>query len=145
VDEKVTFFYKIENKDYVLPNNVKQYTNSFVLDKIYKLALESGKYSKFRIDKKFPIGSFERLYKKWVENSLNQSFGNIVYIYELNNDIVGLLTFKDEKEIGTISIISVDKNLRGKGIGSDLIKTAFYYYVEKNIFTITVSTQKKMY
>jgi len=142
VDKKITYYQKLEEKKYELPSNVEEYLENFVDDAMYSLAIEGGKYSRFRTDKNFPDGSFEKLYKKWIENSLNKTFADVIYVYKQEKLIKGILLLKIINDIGIISLISVDQNLKRKGIGTKLINTAYYYFYKNNIYNIEVVTQK---
>jgi len=141
VDKKTTFYQKIEPKQYQLDSNIEIYNQNTLTPELIELALQSGEFSRFKVDKNFPAGSFEKLYTKWIENSVNKQFDDAVYVYKIENKIVGLLTLKDKQNIGTISLIGVDQSVRGQNIGSKLIQKTFYHYSQKNIFDIEVVTQ----
>lgn len=141
VDKKVTYYQKIKKKQYILDKNIELYNLNSVTPELLELALQSGEFSRFKVDPKFPKGSFEKLYTKWIENSVNKKFDDAVYVYIIENSIKGLLTLKDKDNIGTISLIGVDKTVRGQSIGSKLTEATFYHYSNKNIFDIEVVTQ----
>jgi len=55
-------------------------------DEIYSLAYESGKFSRFKLDPAFTEIEYRKLYKTWVNNSINKSIANniLIYIFVLN-------------------------------------------------------------
>lgn len=141
VDRKVTYYRNIEQKDYSLPLNVVEYTEGTVTEELYALALQSGAYSRFKIDTNFPHGSFEKLYRKWIENSVNKTFAEKIYVYKADHSIKGILILKRKENIGTISLIGVDQSVRGKGIGLALIEAALHYYSICEVSRIEAVTQ----
>lgn len=143
VDQKTTYYQKIEPKQYQLDPNIEKYNKSKVDPQLIDLAFQSGEYSRFKIDPKLPKGSFEKLYTKWIENSVKHQFDDEIYVYKTDNKIVGLLTLKNKNNIGTISLIGVDQRARGQNIGTKLINATFFHYSKIGIFDIEVVTQKQ--
>lgn len=63
-----------------------------------------------------------KMYEKWIENSLNKSVADIVLVYEEDQKILGFITIQKN---GHIPLMGVDKNSRGKGMAKKLINAAF--------------------
>ena len=109
---------------------------------LYRLALISGVYSRFRIDDKFPKGSYERMYKEWMDKSINGELADYVFEYKENDETKGMITVKVNQSIATIGLIAVDYDAQGKGIASKLIQTVEnYLYQIGTVKTINVATQ----
>ena len=56
-------------------------STNFSREQLYELSFESGKYSRFKKDKKFSIQQFENLYKRWIDNSLDFGFSDDILVY----------------------------------------------------------------
>ncbi len=107
------------------------------------LALESGKYSRFKIDEKFNHSEFEKLYKQWIVKSVKKEISEEVFVYFVNKIISGFITVSSDKKIGTVGLIAVSPEHQGKGIGSRLLQCAETYFLKKGISILQVSTQKR--
>lgn len=115
--------------------------NSFKLEEIYELAFESGKYSRFYLDENFSFCSFKNLYKKWVDNSLNGEFADIVLVYQQLNSIIGFITCSIACDIGTIGLFGVEKKHQGNGIGEILLNALQLKLFEEEVNYLRVKTQ----
>lgn len=108
---------------------------------LLKLGIEAGHSSRFKIDSRFPDGSFEKFYHIWVTNSLDKIIADEVFIYHDGTGVLGFVTVKLNETIGTIGLIAVDANARGQKIGAKLVSAVCDYCQNKGIYTIQVSTQ----
>ncbi len=114
----------------------------FNVTEIYDLAYESGKYSRFFLDKNFKKNKFLELYQKWVDNSISGQFANDVLIYQERNQIMGFVTYKTKNNEATIGLIAVSPNHQGKGIGGKLLHFVENELFQKNIKTLLIPTQE---
>ena len=123
-----------------LNEHIRSYKGKAITEALLKLAYESGKYSRFNLDERFPKELFELLYYKWLENSIFTDFSTDVLVYEVNNMPVGLLTYKTNETKSSIGIISIAPEYQGCGIGSFLMQ---YYesILSNDIKTLEVITQ----
>jgi len=141
VDERATFLKKIGNKrEYDL--NISEYKEEEVTPELLKLAIESGVYSRFKIDEKIPNSRFEELYRLWMINSVSKKISDAVLVYKDAEKIIGFVTIGKKNERGNIGIIAVDAAGRGKGIGKSLVKAAEYYCSNVGLNELQVVTQK---
>lgn len=115
----------------------------FDIDEVYALALESGKHSRFLLDKKFESGIFEKLYKKWVDNSMYSDFADDVLFFVEKDKILGLVTYKVKDLVGSIGLIAVSPTSQGNGIGSILLQNLEAILYEKGVRTLTIPTQQQ--
>ena len=82
------------------------------------------------------------LYRAWVDNTLNKSFTNGMFIERDSESIIGLILVKTDNisQIGNCSIIGVDPQKISRGVGKELWDQSFGYWAnESNIDTCTVS------
>ena len=104
------------------------------------LALQSGGFSRYYMDKKMPIHVYLSLYNAWINNSLDGSIASDVLAYQEHGKNVGLLTYKKSDSIVTIGLLAVNNNFQNKGIGGKLLNHLFSLFSEEKI-TIEVATQ----
>jgi dTDP-4-amino-4,6-dideoxy-D-galactose acyltransferase len=122
VDKKVTYTCNNLDNNYTENTTIISLTEDYILDKkLLDLTIQSGEYSRFRIDPKFPDGSFEKMYRKWIENSLNKSIADEVIVFMQNDNIEGFVSYKAYHDKLVIGLIAVDTASRGKQIGTKLI------------------------
>lgn len=111
-------------------------------ESLYELAYESGTFSRFKLDQKFPAEKFKEMYQKWVDNSINKSFADGVLVFMENNEILGFVTYKHHLEIATIGLIAVSPNQQRKGIGQQLLAAVEKIAHEKQLKTLQIPTQE---
>ncbi len=102
-------------------------------------------YSRFKIDPYFRNNEFERLYTEWIEKSVERRLANEVLIYNEGDELLGFITLALREKTGSIGLIAVDENQRGKAIGKKLIRAALAYFKDHKITTVEVVTQKANY
>lgn len=142
VDQKVIYEKKLKNLTPLDPHII-EYSGGNVPQKLYDIALESGIYSRFKLDSKFPAGSYEKLYRKWIEKSVSGEIADKVFVYKENEDILGLISLKIKSYHGEIGLLAADNSSQGKGIGSKMISESENYLISRNIYAMEVATQLK--
>ena len=143
VDEKITFFTKIdEEKTIPNSNNIVPYDLKYVSEKLKSLTLQSGAYSRFKIDPAFRNNEFEKLYIEWIEKSVSRILATEILVYNEDREIKGFVTLALNNNTGSIGLIAVDEKQRGKSIGKKLIYAALQYFKEKKITNLEIVTQK---
>ncbi|KIX20500.1 hypothetical protein SY27_11320 [Flavobacterium sp. 316] len=138
---KVVFAKKLKTKGYMFNNIFSCDELTYNIKDLYKLAFESGKNSRFNLDKKFSRKKFEELYTKWIDNSINKKFADDVFIYQENKVSLGFVTFKVYANFATIGLIAVDPSSQGKGIGSKLIDAVEEKVIDLGINILQIPTQ----
>jgi len=88
---------------------------------LYDLAIQSGEHSRFKIDPHFSVDEFTNLYKKWIDNSVNEGFADFVLV-ALDPEPQGFITAKIKEDKISIGLFATKRKYRGKGIGSRLIQ-----------------------
>jgi dTDP-4-amino-4,6-dideoxy-D-galactose acyltransferase len=129
---------KKSNNDIVDADMIK-----FNVNEVYNLAYESGKFSRFYLDKNFGESKFKELYKVWVDNSLNKKIADKTFFILNNKKIIGFITFKINDAIANVGLFAVLYDYQGRGIGKDLISSLEYYCLNNNIEEINIPTQLK--
>lgn len=110
---------------------------------IYDLAYESGKFSRFFLDNNFSKDKFEKLYQKWVDNSISNEFADDLLVFLDDDHIVGFVTYKRTNRFARIGLIGVSPNHQGKGIGKKLLSAVENILYEQKVKTMFIPTQEK--
>lgn len=141
VDTKTIYAKSIDSST-IIPATVEHYQESLPNADLYRLALVSGVYSRFRLDNSLPTDSYERMYRCWIERSVDGTMADLVLVHHADNQIDGMITLKIEADVAHIGLVAVDEGAQGKGIGTMLIK-AVEAYLQSNtkVRHLKVATQ----
>lgn len=120
-DEKVIYSQTINERISFHNENVVSILHRELDARLFSMALQSGGYSRYYTDKKFPINVFLELYGTWIENSLNGLIATDVLAYVEGKRVEGFITYKQENSKVTIGLVDVENLSKGKGIGSILM------------------------
>ncbi|MBI4646849.1 MAG: GNAT family N-acetyltransferase [Bacteroidia bacterium] len=141
-DKKTTYGLSLNRQDnFLLDKTIEIYTKSEIAPQLINLALESGKYSRFKTDNHFPKGSFERLYTEWIYKSMQKELADIVFVHKTNDIINGMITLYVRNYTGYIGLVGVDYTFHRQNIGNKLMAAAKNYFIQKNCVKIEVVTQ----
>ncbi len=126
------------------PDGVVEFSGDRATGVLYQLALQSGIYSRFRIDLNFPPGSFEKLYCLWMDNSINRKIAdNVLVAKGQETQIQGMVTLSLKGEQAVIGLLSVDESARGISLGRKLMIAAEYHALTSGKTFIAVATQRE--
>lgn len=142
VETKVIFS-KCISKSEKPPNEfvLSAFDTNISMEQIYELAFESGQFSRFKLDPNFRRAEFEKLYKKWVDNSYTKEFADDVLVYKDQNRILGFVTYKVWDGYATIGLIAVCPKHQGKGIGRKLIQSVENKLANNGVVELRIPTQ----
>ena len=146
VDTKVVF-HKLINEDkkgFGYKNRCEPFNLcKHDLNKLENMAIESGKYSRFKLDSNFKKNEFERLYLEWIYQSYQKKMALEVLVYFIDEVLAGFITIINKSETLTdIGLVAVDPKFQGKGIGGVLIEAAEKYSFVNGYKEIQVVTQE---
>jgi len=142
VDEKILYSKPCEpRKQY---NDISFFKQATPSEDLYRLALVSGGYSRFKLDERLPQGSYERLYTRWIENACPKEGTNkqILTFLDTNNIAKGMITIDHQGELGHIGLVAVDTDCQHQGIGGKIMSTLDGYLFNLGVKTLEVPTQK---
>ena len=143
VDEKVTYSYSIdETVIYKVDDFIVVYNEDTASTELIELTLQSGAYSRFKIDPNFRNNEYVTLYKEWINKSVAREIADQVLVYKEEDHILGFITLRIAEGQGTIGLLAVDENSRGKSIGKKLLTSSFAYFQNNRITRIEVVTQR---
>ena len=142
VDNKITYSKRIIDEFYEFDNCIKPFEILNPNEKLIRLALQSGLYSRFKLDTNFKNNEFEKLYTEWIINSVNHKIADLVLVYYENNVELGVITFKKKNNYIEIGLLGVDEVARGRSLGTKLLNATFAHMKNHGITNVKVSTQK---
>ncbi len=143
LDKNVGFEFEDKNNNGIKIQSFNENDHSLV--EIKKLALESGIYSRFYLDKNFKQKEFEKLYISWIEQSINKKIAfDVIVATDVDNTILGFITLNKKNEnIAEIGLVAVSEASRGKGIARKLLNYSFKKTKKLGFETIQVVTQNE--
>ena len=94
--------------------DIERYGALRACPELESLALESGAMSRFRVDPKFPKGTFEALYKQWIHKSAAGTLADAILVWRNPaGKIAGMVTLGRKNRRADIGLIAVDAAARG--------------------------------
>ncbi len=141
VDKKTTYK-KALNGHAANDLSVHPYEKVTPEPKLMDLAVESGVFSRFKVDKHIGEDKFEELYHTWMVNSVNKKIAKEVLVYQPKEEVEGFVTLGEKNSSADIGLIAIDVMSRGKGIGKTLMRNAETWFVQHTDYAeIQVVTQ----
>lgn len=141
VDRKVVYLQDVSaiSSDYF--GETELYKETLVSDDLLHLAYESGKHSRFKLDKSFSDDVFKGMYKIWIENSINNNYDDKVFIIKNMERIVSMVTVKIKLDTLFIGLIATESKFQGNGFGRQLLNRVKHTAKELDLKCIEVPTQ----
>lgn len=141
VDRKATYLLELAHAaPAALDARIERATE--VSGQLRALALQSGQYSRFKIDPNVGPGLFERMYTIWLERAVDGTIAREVLVYREGGRELGFVTIGIKNGRANIGLIAVDAEARSKGIGVHLVNAALSKAKEWGAAQIDVVTQK---
>jgi dTDP-4-amino-4,6-dideoxy-D-galactose acyltransferase len=143
VDTKVVFSKTIDNDIlYQFPSGIVEFEGVSATAELYELALQSGVWSRFKLDPNLPPDAYERLYRLWIDNSVNGVMADKIYIYKDEFGLIkAMVTLSLKPEEASVGLIAVDQSCQGLGLGNKLMLAAEWLSWISKRQKITVATQ----
>jgi dTDP-4-amino-4,6-dideoxy-D-galactose acyltransferase len=122
--------------------------NNKELLECYSIAEQIAFVSRFNKEPAIGPELTKKLYRKWIDNTMNGSISDGMFLEKINNKIVGIHTIKNDiiNRIGYCSLIGVDNNTKHLGIGKKLWEQSFSYWKNEKIISkiiVPISFQNK--
>jgi len=131
VDNQVVLSKKFNQADYLqFEYDFRTELSASEKSYCYKIAEEISKVSRFYKENKFGIDKTKMLYRTWIDNAINQSFSDGLFLIKENNKVAGIHLIKTDEinRIGHCILIGVDQDKKGKKIGERLWNQSFGYW-----------------
>lgn len=140
-DRKVTYAMSVDAAD-VASLNQSVSTATVYSPQLESLAWQSGEYSRFRLDRRFPPGVFQEMYRRWLRNSLSGEIARRVLVWSSEQSPeAGLLTLGVKNGRADIGLLAVDAATRRQGGGQQLVAAARAQAAAWGYTTLQVVTQ----
>lgn len=139
-DQK-TLFSKVPEAHSDYKNTIKEYHSAMSATEIIRLGLQAGHYSRFRLDENFINNEYERLYTRWVTDSIARIIAFKTIVAVSDDSIIGMTTLGEKSGYADIGLVAVDSYHSGKGIGYDMVRYADNSAFEMKFDRIKVVTQ----
>jgi dTDP-4-amino-4,6-dideoxy-D-galactose acyltransferase len=140
-DRKITYYQTLNDFQHIA-TDVVAYTENVPNSELLDLAIESGLYSRFRIDPKIPIEIFTQLYQQWITNSTKHEIAKEVLVIHRQHSIVAMATLGEKQGRGDIGLLAVAQNYRGIGLGQQLLQAAKDWFFTHGYPDCQVITQQ---
>ncbi len=105
------------------------------------LALESGRFSRYRLDEEIGEESFQKLYEEWVRKAVEGSFEDGVITIQMEDEIAGMATYRLTDDTLRIGLFAVHPAHRRKGVAKELLHDLEWIAVEQGKGRMAVLTQ----
>ena len=116
-------------------------------DALRILAIESGTWSRFKIDTNIAKPGFEGMFTAWITNSINKSIADETFV-ALDKDTseeIGFITLKKKGSTVSIGLLATSAQHRRKGVASMLLSRGALWAIEQSAdpasLTYSVVTQ----
>ena len=145
VDKKATFSRELDPAQHITSASdlmIEDYPVKPPEESLQALAEAAGAFSRFRVDTRFGVENWRRLYHAWVANSTRRTIADAVLIARTaEGRLAGFITFRCEGESGSIGLIAVAEEARGLGFGRRLLKAAERRCAQRGVRRLSVTTQ----
>lgn len=145
VDTKVTyarsltgFTFNYAEKLYIRP-----YESDEPNEQLVQLALQSGIYSRFKLDQHFGTENFEKLYLHWIRDSVKKKIAREVFVSSFQGDLTGFISVGEKNGAGVIGLVAINEKYRGVGISNMLMEYTLMWFSKNGYNKVEVATQKE--
>ncbi len=143
VDEKVTYCMDLTMLS-PLPydQNSEVYTHAMANTELEAIAIEIGKLSRFGRDPHLTSHQVDKVYKTWINNACKKKVAKVVLVIKKQKTIIGMVTIDEKGGRADLSLLGVDPQYQGKGIGKHLVHAAQVWSLDHGYSISQVVTQK---
>lgn len=129
LEEGYKLFSYQENKSIITPAVIDHFANT----------MKKGR--RYEKDRRFNQDDVTSLYKKWLENSFFNNYVQEIFLVTYNDTICGFISIKTKDNSAYIDLLAVDEKYRGKKLGSNLLKKALSWIIDKGVKDIYLVTE----
>ncbi|GEO03202.1 hypothetical protein AAE02nite_08660 [Adhaeribacter aerolatus] len=144
LDNKITFRKDLATNtadDFPAESTVR-YTKPEASPELIRLALESGKYSRFARDPYFKHQEYEKLYTTWINKSVTGEMAAEVWVSTTSaGAITGMITLGKDNSGAFIGLLAVLPAFQRQGYGRKLLQMACHRASTLGCGAIRVGTQ----
>lgn len=110
------------------------------VDRLAAIARHNHTVTRFYADPRFPRDGCDRLYETWIRNSC-AGWADVVLVTDVEGLPAGYVAVHERAGVGSIGLIGVDPDTRGRGLGEALVRGALDWCARNGLDRCTVVTQ----
>lgn len=123
------------------PFHLLEFPQGAGYEPLVTLALQSGIYSRFRMDSKLPTNTFERMYTEWIKKAVAGEMADVILVVSDGNSPAGMITLSKKDSTVKIGLFAVLHIYRRQGLGSLLLSAAEQWGIKNGCTAIEVTGQ----
>jgi dTDP-4-amino-4,6-dideoxy-D-galactose acyltransferase len=104
------------------------------------IARTSHDDTRFYADGRFPRERCDELYDTWIRRSCD-GWADVVLVADRDGEPAGYVSVHRRDDAGSIGLIGVDEQWRGRGVGEALVRAALAWCADAGLARCTVVTQ----
>ncbi|WP_432673080.1 GNAT family N-acetyltransferase [Flavobacterium sp. SM2513] len=126
------------NKDLYLNEDAPyDFRNEFTeneLKECYGIAEQVASVSRFNHEPLIGEKLTKSLYRKWIDNAVNASFADGIFVEKNNENIIGIHLIKTshEEQIGRFTLTAIDQKFNRMGLGSKIWNQSYNYWAKNS-------------
>lgn len=131
MDIMLTMSMKFDKNKYLnLPYTLRNELAPKELEECYRIAEQVSIVSRFYNERLVGPTKTRSLYRKWIDNTINRTFSDGIFINTENDIVNGIHIIKTDRisKVGYFTLTGADINSKGKGIGTSLWLQSFSYW-----------------
>lgn len=135
VDIQITMAKQFKKDDYInTPFEFRTELTESEKNQCYVIADETSIVSRFYREKTIGPMTTKKLYRKWIDNALNQSFSDGLFLHKTANSVTGIHLIRTDVEnnIGYFTLTGVNPEFKRIGIGHKLWMQSFAYWANNS-------------
>lgn len=118
-----------------------RYFNSLDADRILEIAKNSFYLDRFHKDPNLTFSQADNLYKEWVINACNGTYGDAVFVADGRDDILGFSTCRVFGQSGIIDLTAIDIKNKDPNVDTNLIAVDINFFLNRGLACVQTSTQ----
>ena len=135
IDIQLTMSKKFFSADYIkLPYTFKTELTIKERNECYKIAEKTSIVSRFYNEEKIGPQKTNQLYRKWIDNALNKSFSDGLFLVKKSCNISGIHLIKTDipNKTGYFTLTGVDSEYKRMGFGKELWLQSLAYWANES-------------
>lgn len=142
VDEKTTFWQVIPQRLVKQAETITAFTQATIPEDLFTIAYLIGEQSRFGQDSQMPDHIYRKVYRRWLQNSVNRTQAQEVLVFTEAQTMIGFVTLGIKNHRGDIGLIGVAAQFHGRGVGRALVNAAQHYFQRQGVRELQVVTQR---
>ncbi len=111
------------------------------VDRVLDITKGSFYLDRFHKDPNLTEEQADNMYQAWVTNACNGTYGDAVFVAEVNNNVVGYSACRINGQFGNIDLTAIDINNRDVNVGPNLLAADINFFINQGLPTVLTSTQ----